>query len=259
MRRCREAASRRGFDPEFIKLFRVLLTLGAFPGANSERKWTMRVLYVDDDPSMTKSVELMLRTAGHSCDTTYLGERGVQLAHMNDYDVIILDIMLPDIDGYEVIERLRQAQVNVPILIQTGLVDRTEPSDAEAFGVDDVLIKPFDKRELIRHLRRAKSRAAKTEAIPAENVQPGVEDPEDQGVNKRRHNGIKTIKACEIQFGGIKTNGMVLSLSEGGAVVRLPQHMSDLPEYFTLKFLTGLSYDCRICWRAKDKIGIAFD
>ena len=217
----------------------------------------MRVLYVDDDPSMTKTVKLMLQTAGHSCDTTYLGERAVQLAHMYEYDAIILDIMLPDIDGYEVIERLRQAQVSIPILIQTGLVDRAKPGDAEAFGADDILLKPFDTKELIRHLRRTVSRAR--DSSPAEQMKPGVEVPKDQVANKQPHAGVKTIKACEIQFGGIKTNGMVLSLSEGGAVVRLPQHMSDLPEYFTLKFLTGQSYDCRICWRAKDKVGIAFD
>ena len=120
----------------------------------------MRVLYVDDDPAMTKSVELMLRTAGHTCDTTYLGERAVQLANMKQYDAIVLDIMLPDIDGYEVIERLRQAQVSTPILIQTGLVDRARPGDAEAFGADDVLLKPFDKDELIRHLGRTVSMPA---------------------------------------------------------------------------------------------------
>ena len=218
----------------------------------------MRILYVDDDPSMTKTVELMLRTAGHACDTTYLGERAVQLANMKGYDAIVLDIMLPDIDGYEVIERLRQSQVSTPILIQTGLVDRAKPGDAEAFGADDILLKPFDKDELIRHLRRTVSRATGAAAASAEKEKPGVEVPKDQGAIKRRHNEVKTIKACEIQFDGNKTNGMVLSLSDGGAVVSLPQHLTNLPKYFTLKFLTGRSYDCRICWRAKDKVGIAF-
>ena len=60
------------------------MTLGAFAGSNSGRKWAMRVLYVDDDPSMTKIVGLMLRTAGHICDTTYLGERAVQLANKKE-------------------------------------------------------------------------------------------------------------------------------------------------------------------------------
>ncbi len=218
----------------------------------------MRVLYVDDDRSMTKSVELMLRTAGHTCDTTYLGERAVQLANMKEYDAIVLDILLPDIDGYEVIERLRQAQVATPILIQTGLVDRAKPSDAAAFGADDILLKPFDKDELIRHLRRTVSRAFGVAAAAPEKEKPGVEVPKDQGAIKRRHNEIKIIKACEIQFDGDNTNGMILSLSDGGAVVRLPQHLTNLPKYFKLKFPTGENYDCRICWRAKNKVGSAF-
>ena len=218
----------------------------------------MRVLYVDDDLSMIKSVELMLRTAGHTCDTTYLGERAVQRANMKEYDVIVLDIMLPDIDGYEVIERLRQAQVSTPILIQTGLVDRAKPGDAAAFGADDILLKPFDKDELISHLERTVSQAAGAAATPAENEEPGVEAPKDQETNKRRHKESKKIKACEIHFNDNKANGMVLSLSDRGAVVRLPQHLTNVPKYFTLKFLTGQSYDCRICWRAKDKVGIAF-
>ena len=96
----------------------------------------MQVLCVDDDPSTTRSVEIMLWTAGHSCDTSYLGERAVQLANMKEYDAIVLDIMLPDIDGYEVIERLRQAQDSTPIPIQTGLVDRAKPGDAAAFSAD---------------------------------------------------------------------------------------------------------------------------
>jgi DNA-binding response OmpR family regulator len=218
----------------------------------------MNVLYVDDDPSMTKSVDLMLRTAGYSCDTTYLGERAVQLAHMNGYDVVILDIMLPDIDGYEVIERLRQAQVNVPILIQTGLVDRTAPGDAEAFGADDVLIKPFDKRELIRHLRRTVSRAAKTEAIPVENVQLATDAPQSEVAKKQKRDWLKVIKACNIQFDGKMASGVVLSLSDCGAVIRLPQHLKNCPKNFTLKIPSDRSYDCRICWRARNKVGVAF-
>ena len=120
----------------------------------------MHVLYVDDDPAMTKSVALMLRQAGHSCDQAELGEQAVELANEHAYDAIILDIMLPDIDGYEVIERLREAQVSTPLLIQTGLVDRANPGDAEAFGVDDILIKPFHKNELIDRLDRIVSRPA---------------------------------------------------------------------------------------------------
>ena len=218
----------------------------------------MRILYVDDDPSLTEAVELMLRSADVICDTADLGERAVQMAHMNDYDAIVLDIGLPDIDGYDVIERLKEAQVSTPILIQSGLIDRMKAGDAAAFGADDILLKPFNKDELISHLERTVSHTAVAAARPAEHPEPAVEAPKDQGAKKSKQKGPRAIKACEIHYDDRRANGMVLSLSERGAVVRLPMHLTNLPKYFTLKFQDGQSHDCQICWRTKDKIGIAF-
>lgn len=213
----------------------------------------MHVLYVDDDPSMTKSVALMLRQAGHSCDKAELGEQAVDLANENDYDAIILDIMLPDIDGYEVIERLREAQVSTPLLIQTGLVDRAKPGDAEAFGVDDILIKPFDKNELMSHLERVVSSSAVAQAAEAH-----TEGQEDEAAHHRHQDHVKTFTACQIEFGEETSRAMVLSFSGRGAAVRLPSHMTNCPKHFALKFPTGERYDCRVCWRAHDKVGVAF-
>lgn len=216
----------------------------------------MHVLYVDDDLAMIKSVALMLQREGHSCDKAELGERAVELANENDYDAIILDIMLPDIDGYEVIERLREAQVSTPLLIQTGLVDRAQPGDAEAFGVDEILIKPFDKNELIDRLEKVVSPPATAETAPAEEAE--AEAPEDEAAADRHRDRVKTFTTCEIEFGGETNRAMVLSLSSRGAVVRLPSRMTNCPKHFTLKFPTGQRHDCRICWRVRDKIGVAF-
>ena len=70
----------------------------------------MRVLLVEDDSATAQSIELMLRTEGFICDTTDLGEDGLEIGKLYDYDIIILDLMLPDIDGYEVLRRLRAAR-----------------------------------------------------------------------------------------------------------------------------------------------------
>ncbi len=67
----------------------------------------MQFLYVEDNPSEAQVVEAMLHSEGHLCHTTHSGQQAVALAKRNDYDLIILDIMLPDIDGYEVIEQMR--------------------------------------------------------------------------------------------------------------------------------------------------------
>ncbi|CAK0743132.1 Cell cycle response regulator CtrA [uncultured Gammaproteobacteria bacterium] len=113
----------------------------------------MRVLLVEDDPSVKKSVELMLKTEGYIVDSTDLGEDGLEIGKLYDYDIIILDLMLPDIDGYEVLRRLRAARVATPILILSGMTEIDHKIKGLGFGADDYLTKPFDKRELIARLQ----------------------------------------------------------------------------------------------------------
>src|SRR3546814_20587993 len=81
----------------------------------------MRVLLVEDDNATAKSIELMLQSEGFVVDTTDLGEDGLEIGKLYDYDIIILDLMLPDMDGYEVLRRLRAARVETPILILPGI------------------------------------------------------------------------------------------------------------------------------------------
>ncbi|MEX2630631.1 MAG: response regulator transcription factor [Tistlia sp.] len=113
----------------------------------------MRVLVVEDDAALAKSIELMLRSDGYVCDVTDLGEDGLEIGKLYDYDIIILDLMLPDIDGYEVLRRLRQARVKTPILILSGLSGLDDKLKGLGFGADDYLTKPFDKRELTARLQ----------------------------------------------------------------------------------------------------------
>lgn len=113
----------------------------------------MRVLLVEDDTSVAKSIELMLNTEGFIVDSTDLGEDGLEIGKLYDYDIIILDLMLPDIDGYEVLRRLRAARVTTPILILSGLTEMDNKIKGLGFGADDYLTKPFDKRELIARIQ----------------------------------------------------------------------------------------------------------
>jgi two-component system cell cycle response regulator CtrA len=120
----------------------------------------MRVLIVEDDSATSASIELALKAEGFICDTTDLGEDGLEIGKLYDYDIIVLDLMLPDIDGYEVLRRLRAARVRTPILILSGLGELDHKIKGLGFGADDFLTKPFDKRELIARIhaiiRRAK-------------------------------------------------------------------------------------------------------
>src|SRR6201995_3627801 len=126
----------------------------------------MRVLLVEDDSSTAKAIELSLASEGIICDTTQLGEEGLEIGKLYDYDIIILDLMLPDIDGYEVLRRLRAARVRTPILILSGLAELDHKIKGLGFGADDFLTKPFDRRELIARIqaivRRSKGHSEST-------------------------------------------------------------------------------------------------
>lgn len=123
----------------------------------------MRVLLVEDDPSTSKSIELMLKSEGYVVDATDMGEDGLEIGKIYEYDIIILDLMLPDLDGYEVLKRLRAAKVETPILILSGLSELDSKLKGLGFGADDYLTKPFDKRELMARvqaiIRRSKGHA----------------------------------------------------------------------------------------------------
>jgi two-component system cell cycle response regulator CtrA len=113
----------------------------------------MRVLLVEDDTSTAKSIELAFASEGIICDTTQLGEEGVEISKLYEYDVIVLDLQLPDIDGYEVLLRLRSAKVKIPILILSGLSSADQKIKGLGFGADDYLTKPFNRGELIARVQ----------------------------------------------------------------------------------------------------------
>ena len=123
----------------------------------------MRILMIEDDPSTAESIELILRKADLNTYVTDSGEEGIELAKLYDYDLILLDLSLPDMDGYDVLRKLRLSRIGTPTLILTGL-DGTE-SKLKGFsaGADDYLTKPFNREELIARIhaivRRSKGHA----------------------------------------------------------------------------------------------------
>lgn len=113
----------------------------------------MRILVIEDDESTAKSIQLTLKSEGFICDTTPIGEDGLEIGKRYDYDLIILDLMLPDIDGYEILRRLRAIQVSTPVLILSGLSDIEDKIKGLGFGADDYLTKPFNRNELVARVR----------------------------------------------------------------------------------------------------------
>jgi len=123
----------------------------------------MRVLLIEDDAATAQSIELMLLSEGFNVFQTDLGEEGVGLGKVYDYDIILLDLGLPDISGYEVLRALRVNKIKTPILILSGMGGVDEKVRGLGFGADDYLTKPFHKDELIARIhaivRRSKGHA----------------------------------------------------------------------------------------------------
>ncbi|MBI1776601.1 MAG: response regulator transcription factor [Proteobacteria bacterium] len=113
----------------------------------------MRILLVEDDSATARSLELMLKSSGFVVDISEFGEDGLEIGKLYDYDIILLDLMLPDIDGYEVLRRLRAAKIQTPILILSGLAAPDDKIKGLGIGADDYMTKPFDRRELIARIQ----------------------------------------------------------------------------------------------------------
>ena len=123
----------------------------------------MRILLVEDDPTTSRSIELMLTHANLNVYCTDLGEEGIDLAKLYDYDLILLDLNLPDMNGQEVLRQLRLARIDTPILILTGSDDTESKIRSFGFGADDYMTKPFHREELVARIhaiiRRSKGHA----------------------------------------------------------------------------------------------------
>ncbi len=123
----------------------------------------MRALTIEDDPVSARMIEAALRSENIVFEPTDRGEDGIELAKLYDFDIIILDLRLPDVDGYEVVRRLRAARVQTPVLILSGRSDPTDKVRGLTSGADDYLTKPFNKAELVARIqaivRRSKGHA----------------------------------------------------------------------------------------------------
>jgi two-component system cell cycle response regulator CtrA len=123
----------------------------------------MRVLLIEENTSTSKTTGACLLAEGYVCDVTDSGEDGIEIARHYDYDIIVLDLMLPDLDGFQVLRQLRSNEINTPVLVTSCLNEPEDKVKSLSLGADDFLAKPYDRRELIARIqaivRRAKGYA----------------------------------------------------------------------------------------------------
>jgi two-component system cell cycle response regulator CtrA len=112
----------------------------------------MRVLLIEDQRVIAKAIELMLTAQGFIVYSTDLGEEGLELARLYDYDIILLDLDLPDIHGYDVLKDLRAAKVQTPVLVLSGDAQMSTKVYTLDLGADDYVTKPFHRDELVARI-----------------------------------------------------------------------------------------------------------
>lgn len=183
----------------------------------------MRVLLVEDDPVVADGLLRILRRSGHSVTHEMNGKRADQMLTLEQYDLVILDMGLPDMDGYEVLRRLRNRNVQVPVLVLTArdkVEDRVQGLD---FGADDYLAKPFELPEL-----EARIRALLRRGQSASSAQLQIGDLRFDTVGRRVHLGDEALELSARELTVLE----VLMLRAGRVVSKdlLSEQMSDLGE-----------------------------
>jgi len=113
----------------------------------------MRVLLVEDDITAARGIALILKTGTAVVDHAANGEEALELVRHYDYDIMVLDLMLPDMEGYEVLRRMRLGRNHTPVLVLSGVARSEAKVKALGLGADDVMTKPFDKAELIARVQ----------------------------------------------------------------------------------------------------------
>jgi two-component system, cell cycle response regulator CtrA len=160
----------------------------------------MRVLVIEDDSVTAQIIEFMLQSQGFNVYTTDLGQEGVDLGKLYDYDIILLDLNLPDMSGYEVLKMLRVSKVSTPILLLSGLAGIDDKVRGLGFGADDYMTKPFHKDELVARMhaivRRSRGHARSVIEIGELNVNLDTKTVEVHG--QRVHLTRKEFQMLEL-------------------------------------------------------------
>jgi len=143
----------------------------------------MRLLLVEDDPKLSRALERGLQREGHAVDLAVTGHEALAQASANDYDAVVLDVMLPGMDGFSVCRTLRNRERWAPVLMLTARADVSDRIHGLDVGADDYLVKPFDFDELLARLR-ALFRRGPSERHPVLRVGDLCVDPATRAVTR---------------------------------------------------------------------------
>ena len=181
----------------------------------------MRVLLIEDDRATAQGIELMLKSEGFNIYVTDLGEEGVDLGKLYDYDIILLDLNLPDMPGFDVLKTLRVAKVDTPILILSGNADIDNKVRGLGSGADDYMTKPFHKEERIARIHAVvrRSKGHSQSIIRTGDIAVNLDAKTVEVANQRVHLTGKEYQMLELlslRKGTTLTKEMFLNHLYGG-------------------------------------------
>lgn len=127
----------------------------------------MNILIIEDEEQTLQSIKLSLERESFAVDTSKLGASGLSMARVTDYDVILLDVMLPDMEGYDIVSVLRSEHIETPVLILSGLSNMDDKLKALGLGADDYVTKPFERRELVARIKALARRRIAQPSVPS--------------------------------------------------------------------------------------------
>jgi two-component system cell cycle response regulator CtrA len=176
----------------------------------------MRALLIEDDKSIATSIELMLKLEDISLYITDSGEEGTELGKLYDYDIILLDIGLPDMSGFDVLRALRLAKIKTPILILSGLGATEDKVKGLVSGADDYITKPFHKDELVARIRAIvrRSQGHATSTVTVGDLVINVDEKIAYVSGNRIHLTTKefqVLEALAMRRGSTLTKEMILN------------------------------------------------
>ena len=205
----------------------------------------MRVLLMEDEPATAKAIELMLTTEGFNVYSTDLGEEGLDLGKLYDYDIILLDLNLPDMHGYDVLKKLRVAKVQTPVLILSGIAEMDSKIRSFGFGADDYVTKPFHRDELVARIhavvRRSKSHSQSVIRTGRLAVNLDVRVAEVDGLQiNLAHKEYAILELLSLRKGSTLTKEMLLDHLYGGMDEPKPK----IIDVFICKLRKKLSSAC---------------
>jgi DNA-binding response OmpR family regulator len=159
----------------------------------------IRLLIIDDDPKLCRLVKDYLEPLGYEVESVHTGPQGVERAVKGDYQAVILDVMLPGLSGFEVLQQIRRAST-VPILMLTALGDESDRIVGLELGADDYLPKTFSTRELLARLRAVTRRSTLTGKQTAPDEELMVQELRVQPAARKALLRGRTLSLTPLEF-----------------------------------------------------------